>query len=229
MKAKPRDPHTPPQPVQMAPNSRVADKNIWVAASDGDLQRVQYLIEQEGVSPNIPDPHTYTPMHAAASYGHINVLEYLISRGGDVNVTDEDGDTPLYTVETVEVARWLVEHGAIVDCVNEEGISPAQHLEEEFPAVSHFLGGTEADDTQLPSQYAQDQVADRLTDQMMQSVREVIERAAAEGRDPDEELAELVTRTVLDSLDAGEDLVEKENVDTLDDSSKPSKMQKTSE
>ncbi len=43
--------------------------------------------------------------------------------GGDVNVTDEDGDTPLYTVETLEVATWLVEHGAIVDRVNSEGIS----------------------------------------------------------------------------------------------------------
>jgi hypothetical protein len=38
-------------------------------------------------------------------------------------VTDEDGDTPLYTVESLEVAKWLVEQGAIVDRVNSEGIS----------------------------------------------------------------------------------------------------------
>lgn len=43
--------------------------------------------------------------------------------GGDVNITDNDGDTPLYTVETVETARFLVEHGAVVDRTNNEGIS----------------------------------------------------------------------------------------------------------
>lgn len=40
-----------------------------------------------------------------------------------MNVIDEDGDTPLYTVEMIEVAKWLVEHGAIVDRVNAEGLS----------------------------------------------------------------------------------------------------------
>lgn len=43
--------------------------------------------------------------------------------GGDVNITDEDGDTPLYTVEDVATARWLVEHGAVVDRTNGEGVS----------------------------------------------------------------------------------------------------------
>ena len=43
--------------------------------------------------------------------------------GGDVNITDEDGDTPLYTVETIETARWLIEHGARYDHVNAEGLT----------------------------------------------------------------------------------------------------------
>lgn len=106
---------------------------------------------------------------------------------------------------------------------------PAQHLEEEFPSISLFLGGTGAEVLQQPSQYAQEQVADRLTDQMMKSVQEVMERAAADGHNPDDELAELVTRTILESLDAGEDLVEKENADILEDSSKPSKVQRKDE
>ena len=77
--------------------------------------------------------------HAAASYGHLDILEYLISRGkvlqvtwtfgadiligGDVNVTDEDGDTPLYVVENVQTAQFLVEHGAVVNRQNAEGLS----------------------------------------------------------------------------------------------------------
>ena len=43
--------------------------------------------------------------------------------GGNVNVTDGDDDTPLYVVENIETARWLVEHGAIVQRINHEGLS----------------------------------------------------------------------------------------------------------
>jgi len=43
--------------------------------------------------------------------------------GGDVNITDEDNESPLFTVESVAVARWLVDHGAHVDIKNSEGIS----------------------------------------------------------------------------------------------------------
>lgn len=43
-------------------------------------------------------------------------------------MTDEDGDTPLHTVETLEVAKWLVDHGATVDRVNSEGISVSFRL-----------------------------------------------------------------------------------------------------
>lgn len=62
-------------------------------------------------------------MHAAASYAHLELLNYLLSVGGDVNLTDDDGDTPLYTCESVEAARWLVEHGADAGHKNEEGMT----------------------------------------------------------------------------------------------------------
>lgn len=41
--------------------------------------------------------------------------------GGDVNVTDSDGDTPLYVVENIETAKWLTDHGAVIDRQNLEG------------------------------------------------------------------------------------------------------------
>lgn len=40
-----------------------------------------------------------------------------------MNVADEDGETPLFVVETIEVARYLVEHGADVDHRNNDGES----------------------------------------------------------------------------------------------------------
>ncbi len=36
--------------------------NIWIAVSNGDLERVQYLIAQEGVPVNSQDDMGYSPM-----------------------------------------------------------------------------------------------------------------------------------------------------------------------
>ncbi|KAI0749587.1 ankyrin [Daedaleopsis nitida] len=193
------------------------EKNIWVAAGDGDIERVRELIEVHSISPNIPDQNTYTPMHAAASYGHLNIIEYLISRGGDVNITDEDGDTPLYVVENVETARFLVEHGAIVSRQNAEGLSPAQHLEEEeFPAVAAYLRSVEGQNAggnvvapptetrEQPSQHAQNVASENLTSSLLLSVRDVMQRAEAEGREASEdELRQIVGRAVIEGVVTG--------------------------
>lgn len=66
-----------------------------------------------------------TPIHAAASYNHIPLLRSLVrTHGGNANVTDLDGDTPLFVVETVETARCLVEElGADVNWRNESGLT----------------------------------------------------------------------------------------------------------
>jgi hypothetical protein len=61
--------------------------------------------------------------HAAASYAHLELLDYLISKGGDINHADSDGETPLFTVESVDVAKWMIERGAKYDVKNAEGES----------------------------------------------------------------------------------------------------------
>ena len=36
--------------------------NIWVAASDGEVEKVQRMIEADGLSPVEPDENGYTPL-----------------------------------------------------------------------------------------------------------------------------------------------------------------------
>ncbi|KAI0064784.1 hypothetical protein BV25DRAFT_1777501, partial [Artomyces pyxidatus] len=182
--------------------------NIWVAAGDGDLARTTTDADRppEALSPNAPDPFTYTPMHAAASYGQLEVLDYLISKGGDVDVPDGDGDTPLYTVENTDTARYLVEHGATVARRNREGVSPAEHLAEDFPEVARYLeslGGAAPAAPLQPSQYEQNAASEQLTAALMANVQEIMARAEAEGRDPEEELRQAVGRTVVEGMVAG--------------------------
>lgn len=146
-----------------------------------------------------------------------------------MNVTDSDGDTPLYTVENIETARFLVDRGAVVDHRNSDGISvcpslrrlcrhvayplqPIEHLAEDFPSVARFLESLSpsvpnatatADAPTPPSQHHQNAVTEQLTSELMASVQDIMQRAEAEGRDPDEELRQVVSRTVLEGVVSG--------------------------
>jgi len=129
-----------------------------------------------------------------------------------VDITDSDGDTPLYTVESVDTARWLVEHGATVSRTNNENVSPIEHLSEDFPEVSNYLTAISCSSTtgplstaiqQQPSQHSQNQASEQLTSALMQSVHDIMERAEAEGQDPDQELRAVVGRTVLEGIVTG--------------------------
>ncbi|KAI0288003.1 ankyrin repeat-containing domain protein [Russula brevipes] len=208
------------------PVSTSLDKNIWVAAGDGDLPRVRELIEHQSISPDVPDSFTYTPMHAAASYGHLDILTYLISRGGNVNVADEDGDTPLYTVENIETARFLVDNGADPTWRNHEGLTPAASLEEDFPQVAAYLISVTVQDgpsqdrvfNQSPSQHSQEAASERLTSSLMNRLRVIAENESA-GDDEshrDEELRQAVCHTVLQGMATGYTMANGDDLETPD-------------
>ena len=109
--------------IQMAAYDTV---NVWTAASDGDLATVKRCIESGAHAPHTPDAQGYTCLHAAASYGHHELLQYLIARPGvNLNCGDEDGDTPLHVVEDVESCRMLLAAGADASVRNGDGLSPA--------------------------------------------------------------------------------------------------------
>lgn len=82
--------------------------NIWIAASDNNIKVVEDYLNA-GQNANTKDPNGYTPVHAAASYGHLPLLKLLIQKGGDVNIQDVDGDTPLHHCEDLETAKYMVE------------------------------------------------------------------------------------------------------------------------
>lgn len=118
--------------------------NIWIAAADNDISLVESYLNSGNFSPNSKDANGYTPVHAAASYGNIDLLKLLISRGGDINIQDEEGDTPLHHVEAVNVAKLLVEElKADWERKNHDGQTAAEYIEEnndgESLDVVHYL------------------------------------------------------------------------------------------
>lgn len=91
-------------------------------------------------------------------------------------------------------------------------IQPATHLEEEFPDVAAYLhtvgsttsdAGVASDGHGHPSQYAENAASDELTSALLERARDIMQRAEAEGRTPDEELRQLVGETVLQGMLTG--------------------------
>ena len=96
-------------------------ENIWIASSDGDLARVCCLLSN-GVDVNAQDDSGYSPIHAAVSYGHMNLLQFLVEeQGANVRLKDGDGDEPIMFCETPEIFEYLVSHGADPTVVNDAG------------------------------------------------------------------------------------------------------------
>jgi ankyrin repeat protein len=137
--------------------------------------------------------------HAAASYGQLETIEYLISAGGNINVEDFDGDTPLFVVETPEVARFLIERGADPLHRNSEGSSAAMNaVSEGWREVAEEIAkdtGESLTEEQEDNDMSHVAMGDDENDEFMQQVHNVMQQTE-EGQDRDDQLRGLVAQMV---------------------------------
>ncbi|KAF9360327.1 hypothetical protein BGX26_009797 [Mortierella sp. AD094] len=187
--------------------------NIWLAASDGDLKAVKSFIEEKGVPVNAQDENGYSALHAAASYGHEDLITYLLEKGANVNIQDPDGDTPLFVCETVEIVKMLIDGGADATHVNENEMTAAENAEEEeWLEVAHYLreltgvphpdkdiDGLEENMSHLLEDDVEDEDSDDNDEQeaiensFKDRIDTIMKATEADGVDRDEELKTVVT------------------------------------
>ena len=95
---------------------------LCFAASRGDVEQLRRLIESR-VNPNVADYDGRTAMSLAASEGHINCIEYLLSQFAEVNPVDRWDGTPLTDAirhKHIQVQELLREHGAKLSASTDE-------------------------------------------------------------------------------------------------------------
>lgn len=104
------------------------------------------LLSLLGDQPNLAsskDEHGYSLVHAAASYNHLDLLRKLVKEFHvDPNIKDEDGETALFVVETVEAAQILLEElGTDPSLKNDEDMTAEEKIQAEgdFTVVADFL------------------------------------------------------------------------------------------
>lgn len=91
----------------MPANTKVPD-NLWELCSDGKLKEVKKLLETGEFHPLSKDENGYTPVHAAVSYAHIALLEYLLGRcccEGEGEAGDAEGEDSKKDGDNTTIAK----------------------------------------------------------------------------------------------------------------------------
>ncbi len=81
-----------------APEDSVAYKELFDAASEGDLKRLEAaLLPSLNVNALEADPlEGRSALHIAAGWGRVSAVQFLLAHGAKVDLPNSEGETPLH-------------------------------------------------------------------------------------------------------------------------------------
>jgi len=117
---------------------------IPIAAKLGRFETLKELIESNKENINQVDDYGDAALHHAVAIGRLDIVQYLLSHGANVNMKNLVGSTPLHklalaTTSAVEIAKLLSQHNADINIKNDSGFL-AEDLVEEDAVHDAILG-----------------------------------------------------------------------------------------
>ena len=100
---------------------------LYCAALLGFRDLAEYLIVEHPEHVNALGGNEWTPMHAAASAGHVDILSLLLEHGAPVDGRGSLRSTPLLRASSngdVEAGQLLLDHGADINARDSDGWTP---------------------------------------------------------------------------------------------------------
>lgn len=105
-----------------------APLTIYAAAMLGLDDRVSRYLQEDPALARIPGVHGFTVLYHAALSGKTEIAELVWQRGGDLGVSAALHGA--VASNHLEMARWLLEHGADVNGLDFQGKTPLRVAEE---------------------------------------------------------------------------------------------------
>lgn len=102
------------------------DIRLCHAARLGDLERTKSLLESEPDLVNIKDDEGFLPLHWAARFNQLDVAEFLLQHGAEVDSRESHEMTSLHIAASSlseEVAELLIKYGANLNALDNNGDS----------------------------------------------------------------------------------------------------------
>ena len=78
------------------------------ASANGYLSVVEFLLDHHA-STEVVDDDLWQPLHAAACWGHLEVVEMLAQNGANINAKTRNGETPFDICEDPDIKERLLE------------------------------------------------------------------------------------------------------------------------
>uniref|UniRef100_A0A4W4E2T3 Poly [ADP-ribose] polymerase n=1 Tax=Electrophorus electricus TaxID=8005 RepID=A0A4W4E2T3_ELEEL len=103
------------------------DAALLDAAKKGCLARVQKLCSPDNINCRDTQGRNSTPLHLAAGYNNLDVAEYLLEHGADVNAQDKGGLIPLHNAASyghVDIAALLIKYNTCVNATDKWAFTP---------------------------------------------------------------------------------------------------------
>jgi ankyrin repeat protein len=102
-------------------------QEIFNAIKNNDLEKVKVFIEKDTSLVNIKDEAGNTPLHHAAIIGSVEIIEFLLSKGADINAQNTQLNTPLHEAiqsRNENSSALLINKGADLEIKNIHGQTP---------------------------------------------------------------------------------------------------------
>lgn len=117
------------------PNTEFDNHSLLIFAINQEIKTdktqkfeiTRLLVEKGKADLDISSSEGDTPLHIAAGYGNLKLVQSFVEHGADINAKDENDQTPLHKAAigwNLDVVKFLVHHGANLNSKDDNGQTP---------------------------------------------------------------------------------------------------------